>query len=86
MDDFVNAVEVNDEVEAGLLDALLTEEAIPHIMRSYYDVIYDGIFQAQKGWGCVQAPSAHHARIQEILMELRASAKEDDGAPEEAES
>ncbi len=77
MDDFVKAAEIGNELEAGLLESLLVEENIPHIMRSYYDAVYDGVFQAQKGWGCVQAPAAHHGRISEILLELRAAAQEE---------
>ncbi len=78
MDDFVKAAEIGNELEAGLLESLLVEENIPHIMRSYYDAVYDGVFQVQKGWGCVQAPVAHHGRIHEMLRELRVAAHEED--------
>ncbi|MFH1123907.1 MAG: hypothetical protein V1758_09655, partial [Pseudomonadota bacterium] len=60
--------------EAQLLDSVLTERDIPHRMRSYHDTAYDGLFQTQKGWGIVSAPSAFHQEILEILSDLRETA------------
>lgn len=72
-----------NEVEASLLDAILTERQIPHIIRSYYDAVYDGLFQVQKGWGCVEAASSDKAEIEQILTDLRdrAGLEERDDAP-----
>ena len=70
---------LNNEVEARLLSSLLAEEGIPHFMRTYHDSAYDGIFQAQLGWGHVEADPRHHDRIAEILEDLRT--QQDSGAP-----
>lgn len=67
----VRIAELANEIEANLLDALLTEEGVPHIMRSYYDTAYDGIFQAHKGWGCVQAAEEYASQIRELLADIR---------------
>lgn len=58
-------------IEAQVLDAMLTEDGIPHRIRSYYDTAYDGLFQMQKGWGEVRAPAAYQEQITEILSFIR---------------
>jgi hypothetical protein len=63
---------LNNEVEARLLSSLLEEEEIPHFLRSYHDSAYDGIFQAQLGWGRIEADERHRERIRELLSDLRA--------------
>ena len=42
----------------------------PHRIRSYHDSAYDGIFQAQKGWGVVLAPPEYQEEIQSIYQDL----------------
>ena len=71
MRNYVKAEVLNDEIEARLLSSLLAEEEIPHYLRSYHDSAYDGIFQAQLGWGHVEADPRHHERIAELLDDLR---------------
>ena len=70
MEEFEKILVLENEIEARLLDSILTERAIPHRMRSYHDTAYDGIFQAQKGWGRVEAPSRYREEISEIYREL----------------
>jgi hypothetical protein len=68
---YTKAEVLNNEIEARLLSSLLQEEDIPHYLRSYHDSAYDGIFQAQLGWGHVEADPRHHERITELLEDLR---------------
>ncbi|HPO11979.1 MAG TPA: hypothetical protein PLI09_00925 [Candidatus Hydrogenedentes bacterium] len=63
---------IENEVEANVLEALLTEENIPHIIQSNYNSAYDGVFQKVEGWGWIQAPPEHAARIHALITELRA--------------
>ncbi|HMM23088.1 MAG TPA: hypothetical protein PKA10_20470 [Selenomonadales bacterium] len=63
---------LDNQFEAELLTALLAERNIPHLVKSYYDAAYDGLFQAQKGWGAVYAEPRHRAEITEALADLRA--------------
>ena len=60
----------NDD-EARLMESILTEREIPHMMKSYYDTAFDGLFQTQKGWGHVSAPASHREEIMEIVADLR---------------
>jgi len=63
------------DVEAGALAAVLKERGIPHLIMSYHDAAYDGLFQVQKGWGCVRAGEADAEAVQAILDEVRQRAE-----------
>lgn len=65
---------VENEVEAELLDSILAERSIAHVLRSYRDSAYDGIYQLQRGWGAVYAPSEFEAEILEIISDIRSGA------------
>ena len=67
---FKKIVVLENEIEAQLLDSILTERQIPHRMKSYHDTAYDGIFQAQKGWGIVEAPESYRDEIKAIQEDL----------------
>ncbi|MBK7132223.1 MAG: hypothetical protein IPH69_05165 [Bacteroidales bacterium] len=45
-----------NEIEAMLLNEILTDKNIPHLIRSYHDSAYDGLWQSQSGWGHIEAP------------------------------
>jgi hypothetical protein len=64
-------VVLENEIEAQLLGAELKTRNIPHLMRSYYDTAYDGLFQFSKGWGHVEAPVEFKDQILTILEDLR---------------
>ncbi len=74
MEDYIKIAVLENEIEALLLDSILTERDIPHLMRSYHDTAYDGLFQTQKGWGYVGAPESFKEEIIEILNDLRKEA------------
>jgi hypothetical protein len=46
-----------------LLDEILTEKQIPHIIRSYHDSAYDGLWQTQSAWGHLEAPEEYREEI-----------------------
>ncbi len=69
-EDFRKIVVLENEIEARLMDSILTERGIPHRMKSYHDTAYDGIFQVQKGWGHVEAPESYRDEILAIQQEL----------------
>ena len=75
MEEYIKAVTLDNEIEAGLLESILKERDIPHLMRSYHDTAYDGLYQTQKGWGVVSAPESYREEIKEILSDLREEAK-----------
>ena len=70
MDRTVKVVVLENEVQARLLESVLKEREIPHLIRSYHDSAYDGLFQVSKGWGCVEAPQKYKSQILEILNDM----------------
>jgi hypothetical protein len=75
MESYTKIATLENEIEAQLLDSILTERNVPHLMRSYYDTAYNGLFQTQKGWGYVSAPEWYEEEITEILNDLRKEAR-----------
>ncbi len=71
-------VVLESEIQAQVLDAILTDRGIPHVMHSYYDRAYDGVFQASSGWGHVEAPGQFRDEIIAILKDM-----DERGAPPE---
>ena len=53
----------NNEFEAKLLDEVLNDKNIPHIVRSYHDSAYDGLWQMQSSWGHLEAPEEYRDEI-----------------------
>lgn len=52
-----------NEIEAMLLNEILTDKEIPHLIRSYHDSAYDGLWQSQSGWGHLEAPEEYKEEI-----------------------
>lgn len=71
MNEYIKIAVVDSLFEAQMLDEILRDQKIPHMMKSYYDTAYDGLFQGQKGWGAVFAPAMYGQTICELLAELR---------------
>jgi hypothetical protein len=59
-----------NEIEAMLLDEILTEKDIPHLIRSYHDSAYDGMWQSQFGWGHIEAPEEFRDEIMETYSKM----------------
>ena len=72
---FINIAVLENIIEAQLIDSVLTEQDIPHRIRSYHDTAYDGLFQFQMGWGAVYAPPEYQENILGILNTIRSQHK-----------
>jgi hypothetical protein len=59
-----------NEIEAMLLDGILTEKKIPHIIRSYHDSALDGLWQTQSTWGHIEASEEDSEEILKIYLEM----------------
>jgi hypothetical protein len=59
-----------NEIEAMLLDEILNEKGIPHLIRSYHDSAYDGLWQLQSGWGHIEAPEEYKDDILSIFDQM----------------
>jgi hypothetical protein len=70
MEKLKKIVVLENDIEAGLLDSVLNEHGIPHIMKSYHDTALDGIFQAHRGWGHVESTEEYEKEILSIYEEI----------------
>lgn len=77
MQDYIKIAILKNDIEALLIESILKERAIPHMLRSYHDTAYDGLFQTQKGWGEVRSPEPYKEEIIEIISDVRKNALED---------
>ena len=75
--EYIKIAILENIIETQLIDSVLTEQNIPHYIRSYHDTAYDGLFQVQKGWGAIYAPSFCKEKILEILNNIRSSTIDD---------
>jgi hypothetical protein len=77
-------VNLDNALQAQLVGKLLAERGIPHRIRSYHDSAYNGLYQAQKGWGRVEAPDEYEAEIKALYDALPGEiVTEEEGRPEE---
>jgi len=59
-----------NEIEARLLSGLLTERNIPHILKTYHDSAYDGLWQTPSCWGQLDAMEEDREEILKIYNEM----------------
>lgn len=71
--EFVKIAVLEDPFEAQLIAPILEDEEVPHLIRSFHDTAYDGLFQSQKGWGEIRAPESYRAHVIDILTDLRSN-------------
>lgn len=64
-------ISLQDEIEATRMAVELERRGIPHVIRSFHDSAYDGLFQMQIGWGAIEADEKHRREIEEIYADLR---------------
>lgn len=84
---FEKIATIDNEIEAICLRGELEEHGIPNAIQSYYDLAYDGLFQASRGWGHVAAPIERADEILEILDAIRErSAQQDDEGDEQQDN
>jgi len=61
---------LSNEIEAIRIIEILDSNEIPHLVRSFHDSAYNGIFQNQYGWGVLEADESNEARILELVKDL----------------
>jgi len=78
---------IRNEIEALCLRGELEGRGVPHAIQSYYDLAYNGLFQAARGWGHVAAPVERADEILEILDAIREqSAQKNDEADQQQDN
>lgn len=70
MERYEKIVDLKNDVQAQLLDAILNDEGIPHLVVSYRDPAYSSIFQVVRGWGHLEAPESYRSQIEQIFEDL----------------
>jgi len=73
----VKVLNFNNEFEAKLLDEILNEKNIPHLIRSYHASAYDGLWQMQSGWGHLEAPEEYREELLLIYSQMSPESLED---------
>jgi len=68
---FIKIAVLENTIEAQLISSMLNQLDIPHQISSFYDTAYDGLFQLQKGWGELRAPSNYARVIQDVIKDVR---------------
>lgn len=70
MADTIKILIIKNPVEANLLEQILKERNIPHILRSYRDLAYDGLWQTPTAWGQLDAPEEFKEQILKLYEEM----------------
>ncbi len=70
MNHIVRIATLDNEIQAQLVGQLLTERSVPHIIRSYHDTAYDGVFQTTQGWGCVEADEEFRDKVLSVMANI----------------
>lgn len=68
-----NLINPDNAAEAQALQSLLAEHGIPASIVSFYDTAYDGLFQAQYGWGVIRVAELDFIEAQRIVREWKKS-------------
>ena len=71
MQELERIIDLDNEIIARLLESILLEREIPHIIRTYHDSAYDGLFAYQQGWGFIEAPPEYRDEILSIYENVR---------------
>lgn len=66
-----NLLKPENAAEAYALQSLLEEHGIQARVVSFHDTAYDGLFQAQYGWGVIRVAEEDYAEAHKIVREWR---------------
>ena len=62
---------LRNQSEASLLHGILEQDGVPHMIRSFHDRAYDGLWQFQEGWGYVETEARFASGVRVLLEVLR---------------
>ncbi|BBO76059.1 hypothetical protein DSCW_34760 [Desulfosarcina widdelii] len=66
-----------NQAEANVIKSVLEEHGIIAEIKSFHDTAYDGLFQAQYGWGQILVHDSDFTEAQRIVEEWRNSTPEE---------
>jgi hypothetical protein len=67
---------LQDQVDASVIKSALEEAGIKHIIRTFVDSAYDGIFIPQRGYGEVLVEENDVAKAKEIITDVTSQPEE----------
>ena len=70
-------VVLDNQIQAKLIEEILTEKKIPFIICTYHDSAYDGLWQMQSGWGHIEASEEYKNEILEVYNSILESRPEE---------
>jgi len=70
METFEKILVLNNDLEASLMEEVLTDRKIPFGIVPITDSALGGIIQLENGWGYVEAPSKFKKEITSIYREI----------------
>lgn len=73
MTDFIKILILDNEIEASIMEDILNDREIPHLIQSYHVPGYNGVFQFHQGWGHIEAEEEYKTEIIEIYNDLKQS-------------
>ena len=71
--EFIKIAVLESIIESQVIESILNEQHIPYRIRSFHDTAYNGLFQVQKGWGELHAPSHYKQELLNILEAVRSA-------------
>ena len=75
MSDYKQIIVLDNEIEANIMEDILKEREIPHIIQSYHVPGYDGVFQFHMGWGHIESEEEYREEILEIYSDIKREAE-----------
>lgn len=70
MTKYQHVLDLNSEYEARMLEEILHDNDIPHVIVAREGSAFGSIVQMEEGYGYVTAPEEFHARIAALYREL----------------
>ena len=67
----ITITDLENELEAQILDEVLNEHQIPHLIKRYGDSAYGNVLEFGKGWGFIRAHEKDKETILAILEDIR---------------
>ena len=75
MSEFKQIVVLDNEIEANIMEDVLKDRDIPHLIQSYHVPGYDGVFQFHLGWGHIESKEEYKEEILEIYEDIKRKAE-----------
>lgn len=70
-------IKPENEAEANVIKSVLEEHGIYAEIKSFHDTAYDGLFQAQYGWGVIRVSEKDFPEARKIIDEWKNAVPED---------